>query len=206
MDRFESMSAFVAVVEAGGFSAASRKLGMPLATVSCKVSELERQLSAQLLIRSTRKVELTDVGTQYFRTCRRLLEDLAEAERVAFGEYIVPKGGLTVSAPIVFGRLYLGPVIVDFLRSYPDIDIDLRLADAFDFVNLIEERTDVALRIGHLPDRNLVARKVGEIRHIVCASPSYLSERGTPTHPRELPNHDCITFKALHSSTEWTFN
>jgi DNA-binding transcriptional LysR family regulator len=86
-----------------------------------------------------------------------------------------------------------------------DIDIDLRLADAFDFVNLIEERTDVALRIGHLPDRNLAARKVGEIRHIVCASPSYLSERGTPTHPRELPNHDCITFKALHSSTKWTF-
>jgi DNA-binding transcriptional LysR family regulator len=98
MDRFESMSAFVAVVEAGGFSAASRKLGMPLATVSCKVSELERQLSAQLLIRSTRKVELTDVGTQYFRTCRRLLKDLAEAERVAFGEYIVPKGGLTVTS------------------------------------------------------------------------------------------------------------
>jgi DNA-binding transcriptional LysR family regulator len=205
MDRLESMSAFVAVAETGGFSAASRKLGMPLATVSHKVSELEQQLSARLLVRSTRKVELTDVGIRYFGTCRRLLEDLAEAERVASGEYLAPKGGLSVSAPIAFGRLYLAPIIIDFLKAYPDIDVELRLADAFVNLNLIRERTDVALRIGNLPDSNLIATKAGEIRHIVCASPSYLSERGIPTHPRELSNYDCITFTALHLSTEWTF-
>jgi DNA-binding transcriptional LysR family regulator len=117
MDRFESMSAFVAVAEAGGFSAASRKLRMPLATVSRKVSDLEGLLHAQLFVRSTHKVELTGLGTQYLGTCRRLLEDLAEAERLASGEYIAPKGGLIVSAPVVIGRLCLAPIIIDFLKA-----------------------------------------------------------------------------------------
>jgi DNA-binding transcriptional LysR family regulator len=203
MGRFESMSAFVAVVEAGGFSAASRKLGMPLATISRKVSELEEQLRAQLLVRSTRKVALTETGTQYFETCRRLLEDLAEAERQASGEYSAPKGGLTVSAPVVFGRLYLAPIVIAFLKAYPDVDVELRLSDAI--VNLIEEHTDIALRIGQLPDSGLMAVRAGQIRHVVCASPRYLAERGIPQHPRDLCAHDCITFTVLHSPTEWTF-
>ena len=203
MDRFESMSAFVAVVEAGGFSAASRKLGMPLATVSRKVSELEDQLRVQLLARSTRKIALTEAGQQYFATCRRLLEDLGEAERLAAGEYSAPRGGLVVSAPIVFGRLYLAPIVVEFLKAYPDVDVELRLADSI--VNLIEEHADVAIRIGQLPDSGLIAVKAGEIRHVVCASPAYLAERGTPSHPRELAGHDCITFTALQSPIEWTF-
>ena len=184
MDRFESMSAFVAVVEAGGFSAASRKLGMPLATISRKVSELEEQLRAQLLVRSTRKVALTEAGTQYFETCRRLLEDLAEAERQASGEYSAPKGGLTVSAPVVFGRLYLAPIVIAFLKAYPDVDVELRLSDTI--VNLIEEHTDIALRIGQLPDSGLMAVRAGQIRHVVCASPALSRRPWYPAAPARL--------------------
>lgn len=203
MDRFEAMAAFVAVVEAGGFSAASRRLGTPLATVSRKVSELEQQLHARLLERSTRRIALTEAGAQYFETCRGLLETLAEAERLAGGEYSAPKGRLTVAAPIVFGRLYLAPIIIDFLKAYPEVDVELRLADAV--VNLIEEHTDVALRIGALADSSLVAVRAGEIRHVVCASPAYLAAHGTPCHPGALTGHACVTFTALHAATEWVF-
>lgn len=203
MDRFESMSTFVAVVNAGGFSAASRKLGLPLATVSRRVSELEDELRTQLLVRSTRTIALTDAGRQYFETCRRLLDELADAERLASGEYRAPKGNLAVSAPVVLGRLYLAPIVVDFLKAYPDVTVDLRLADTIG--DLIEEQTDVALRVGTLPDSGLIAVRAGEIRHVVCASPRYLAERGIPKHPRELENHDCITFTVLQSPTEWAF-
>ncbi len=204
MDRFESMSTFVAVVEAGGFSAASRKLGMPLATVSRKVSELEEQLRVQLLVRSTRSIALTDTGREYFQTCRRLLEDLAEAERLASGEYRAPKGSLIVAAPVVFGRTYLAPIIMEFLKAYPDIDIDLRLGDGPG--NMIEENTHVAVRIGDLPDSGLIAVRAGDIRHVVCASPEYIADRGAPRHPRDLAQHDCITLTPWESPTEWNFN
>jgi DNA-binding transcriptional LysR family regulator len=204
MDRFESMSTFVAVVEARGFSAASRKLGMPLATVSRKVSELEEQLRAQLLVRSTRSIALTDTGRAYFQTCRKLLEDLAEAERLASGEYSAPRGTLIVAAPTVFGRLYIAPIIMDFLKAYPDIDIELRLGDTSG--NLIEEQTDVAVRVGELGDSGLIAIRAGEIRHVVAASPEYLAKRGVPAHPRDLVEHDCITLLPWESSTEWLFS
>lgn len=203
MDRFESMSAFVAVVDTGGFSAASRKLGTPLATISRRVSELEDELRVQLLVRSTRSIALTDAGRQYFETCRRLLDELAEANRLASGEYRAPAGNLTVSAPVALGRLYLAPIVVDFLAAYPDVTVDLRLADMIG--NLIEEQTDVALRVGNLPDSGLIAVRAGEIRHVICASPRYLAERGVPKHPRELEAHDCITFTVLHSPKEWIF-
>lgn len=203
MDRFESMSTFVAVVEAGGFSAAARKLGMPLATVSRKVVELEDQLRAQLLTRTTRKVTLTDIGQQHYETCRRLLEELHEAERLASGEYRTPKGSLIVSAPSVFGRMYLAPILVEFLQTYPGIDVELRLGESSG--NLIEEQTDVAVRIGPLRDSALIAVKAGEIRHVACASPGYLATRGEPEHPRDLLDHDCITLTPWETPTEWVF-
>lgn len=203
MDRLESMSTFVAVIDAGGFSAASRKLGMPLATVSRKVSELEEALRARLIVRSTRSIALTDIGRDYLETCRRVLEDLAEAERRASGEYRAPQGHLVVSAPIVFGRLYLAPVAIAFLRAFPAIDVELRLGDAPG--NLIEEQTDVALRIGPLPDSGLMALRAGDIRHVVCASPDYLARRGTPEHPRDLIDHDCVTLMPWETATEWVF-
>jgi DNA-binding transcriptional LysR family regulator len=203
VDRFEAMSAFVAVVEAGGFSAASRRLGVPLASVSRRVSDLEDRLGVQLLTRSTRKVTMTDSGQQFFEACRRILDDLGEAERSALGEYRAPRGELVMTAPLVFGRLHIVPIVTEFLKAYPDVDINLRLADRV--VSLLEEHVDLALRIGELPDSSHVAMRVGSIGRVVCASPEYLAERGTPQHPDELAGHDCITFSGLASTREWTF-
>ena len=203
MDRFESMSTFVAVVEAGGFSAASRKLGTPLATVSRKVVELEEALGAQLLVRSSRGVTLTNIGLEYFENCRRLLEDLGEIERTASGAFSQPKGLLVVSAPLALGRLHLAPVAIAFLVAFPDIDIELRLSDRY--VDLHEDGVDVALRVGTLADSSMIAARAGNLRRVVCASPGYLARSAAPTHPRDLAEHACITLLALESANLWTF-
>ncbi len=203
MDRLEAIAAFTAVVDEGGFSAAARRLGMPLATVSRKVSELEAHLGAQLLTRSTRKVNLTDIGQQYLLTCRRILGELEEADRQAAGEYRAPRGDLTVSAPVGLGSAYLAPIVTDFLAAYPDIDIDLRLSDRI--VNLAEDQVDVALRVAHLPDSSLIALKLGVVRHVVCASPTYIAARGAPASIEALSEHPCVTFTALEAPREWVF-
>ncbi len=203
MDRLESMSTLVAAVEAGSLSAASRKLGMPLATVSRKVSELEAHLRTRLVTRTSRRLTLTDAGRSYVAACKRLLEDIEEAERAASGEYSAPRGELIITAPIVFGRLHVLPVAMEFLKAYPDIDIRLTLADRL--VNLLEERVDLAVRIGDLPDSSLVAMRIGSISRVVCGSPDYLAKRGTPKSLRELNTHDCITFEGLASADAWTF-
>jgi DNA-binding transcriptional LysR family regulator len=203
MDRFESMSVLLTVVEAGSLSAAARRLGLPLTTVSRKVSELEIHLKTRLLKRSSRRITLTDAGQSYVEACKRILEDLGEAERAASGEYSIPKGDLIVAAPIVFGRLHVLPIAIEFLRSFPDIDIRIALADRV--TNILEEHIDLAVRIGELPDSSLVARRVGSIRRVVCASPAYLAEHGTPKAPHELGAHDCITFEGLTSPDAWTF-
>jgi DNA-binding transcriptional LysR family regulator len=203
MDRFEAMSLLLAVVDAGSLSAASRRLGAPLATVSRKISNLEARLGARLLVRSSRSVALTQTGAAYVAACRRILEELGEAERAAAGEYRQPKGHLVVTAPIVFGRLHLLPIVAEFLKTYPEIAIRMMLADRV--VNLAEEHIDVALRIGELPDSALTAAKVGEIRWVVCGAPGYLAARGTPWHPEDLAAHDCITFEGLASPLEWRF-
>lgn len=203
MDRFESMSAFAAVVEAGGFSAAARKLGMPLATVSRKVSELEDLLRVSLINRSTRRITLTDSGQSFYESCRRLLEELAEAERAASGEFRAPCGDLTLTAPIVFGRLHIVPIVVEFLKVYPDVNVRLVLVDRI--VNLVEEQVDLAVRISELPDSSQIAVRVGEIRSVICASPDYLNQYGVPRHPQELVNHDCITGSTPANQDAWPF-
>ena len=203
MDRFEALSAFTAVAEEGGFSAAARRLGMPLPTVSRKVSELEAHLGAQLLVRSTRKVALTETGQQFLITCRRVLGELNEAEREASGEYRAPRGELAVSAPTGLGGAYLAPIVTEFLLAYPDIDVDLRLSDRI--TNLADEQIDVAIRIAHLPDSSLIALKLGVIRHVVCASPAYLDARGVPETIADLSRHACVTFTALEAPREWIF-
>ena len=203
MDRFESASTFVAVVEAGGFSAASRRLRMPLATVSRKVTELEEHLKARLLTRTSRKVEPTEAGAQFYVPARRLLEEFAEAERQAGGEYRAPQGSLAVSAPMAFGRLHMTPLITEFLAAYPQVDVSLQLGDRM--VNLAEEHIDLAVRIGALPDSALLARRLGAIRYVCVASPAYLAARGEPLAPEALAGHDCITFTGLESPTEWRF-
>jgi len=158
MDRFESMSVLVTAVEAGSLSAAARRLGTPLTTISRKVSELEAHLKTRLLNRTNRRLTLTDAGQSYVAACRRILEDVGEAERAASGEYSAPKGDLVITAPVVFGRLRVLPVVVEFLRAYPDIDIRIMLADRLG--NLVEDHIDLAVRIGELPDSSLVATRV----------------------------------------------
>jgi DNA-binding transcriptional LysR family regulator len=203
MDRLASMSVFVAVATAGSFSGASRELRMPLPTVSRKISELESHLDAKLLVRSTRKLVLTDVGESYLLACRRILEEVAEAERGATGEYNAPHGELLVTAPVVFGRLHVLPVAAAFLAAHREVDLRLVLTDRP--LSLMDEHLDLAVRIGELPDSSLVATRVGQTRTVVCASPGYLKKRGTPKSLAALAEHDCITFAALGGADEWRF-
>jgi DNA-binding transcriptional LysR family regulator len=203
MDRLESMSILVTAAEAGSLSAAARRLGVPLATVSRKVSELEAALKTQLLVRSARRLSLTEAGEAYVVACRRILEEVEAAERAAAGEYSEAKGELTLTAPIVFGRLHVLPIVTEFLKAHPRIDVRLTLADRV--MNLLEERIDLAIRIARLEDSSLLATKVGAIRRVVCASPAYFAARGAPKTPADLAGHDCITFEGLSSPAQWTF-
>ena len=203
MDRLDAMSLFVATVDAGSLSAAGRRAGMPLATVSRRLSELEKHLGPRLLNRSTRRPTLTDAGQSYLTACRRILDEVSEAERTAAGEYLSPTGELVISAPVVFGRLHVLPVVTDFLAIYPEVAIRLTLSDRI--TQLVEEHIDLALRIGELPDSALVATRVGTIRRIVCASPAYLAGRGVPARPQDLAGHDCVTFEGLAAPAAWNF-
>ncbi|MBZ9851094.1 LysR family transcriptional regulator [Mesorhizobium sp. CA14] len=203
MDRLDAMSLFVATAEAGSLSAAARRAGIPLATVSRKLSELEKHLGTRLLNRSTRRLTLTDAGQSYLAACRRILDEVSEAERIAAGEYSSPTGELVITAPVVFGRLHVLPVITGFLAVYPQVDVRLNLSDRI--TQLVEEHIDLAVRIGELPDSAMVAIRVGSIRRIVCASPAYLAMHGTPKKPPELAGHNCITFEGLAAPATWSF-
>ena len=203
MDRLDAMSVFAAIVDGGSLSAAGRRLNVPLATVSRKLADLEAHLRTRLITRSTRKLVLTDAGRDYLAACRQILEQVDEAERAASGAYAKVKGQLVVAAPIVFGRLHVVPVAAAFLELHPEVDIQFRLGDRN--VNLIEEHVDVALRIGALPDSNLVATPVGLISRVVCASPAYLERFGPPLSLEELAAHACVTFDGLDAATAWTF-
>ncbi len=184
MDRLDAMSVLLAVVDEGSLSAAARKLRAPLATVSRKVSELEAHLRTKLLVRSSRQVSLTEAGRSYVEASRRILEQVSEAERTAAGEYAAPKGELTVTAPVVFGRLHVLPVVVDFLKAYPEIDLRLVLADRV--VNLVEDHVDLAVRIGALPDSGLHATRLGTIRRVMCGAPG-LSRDARPAAAARRP-------------------
>jgi len=202
MDRLDAMTVFLAVVDGGSLSAAGRRLGMPLATVSRKLAELEAHLGARLLNRSTRRLELTDPGRAYEQACRRILDDVDGAERAVAGEYDAPRGELAITAPIVFGRLHVLPVVTAFLAANAEVDVRLALGDRN--ANLLDEHVDVAVRIGVLPDSRLNAMAVGTLRAIVCASPAYLKAHGTPRTPADLAAHRCVTFDSPWP-TPWLF-
>ena len=204
MDRLEAMSILLAAVESGSLSAAAKKLGRPLSTISRKVSNLESALNAQLLIRSSQKLELTEAGRSYFSACKQILDQVQEAERAVSGEYSTPKGSLVITAPVVFGRLYVIPVIVEFLQQYPEIDIQLVLADRI--VHILEDHIDLAVRIGELPDSSLIATKLGEVRLVACGSPDYLCDKGIPKDPQDLALHTCINFLNMNAFDNWLFN
>lgn len=203
MDRFEAMRTLLAAVDGGSLSAASRSLRIPLPTVSRRVSDLESRLGAQLLVRTSRRIELTEEGVAYVAAARRILDELDDAERTVSGEYRAPRGELAVTAPIMFGKLHVAPIVHEFLAAYPDVSVRLILLDGV--IDLVEAHVDVALRIGPLPDSSLVARRVGDVRWMFCASPQYLAKRGTPAHPAEMAEHDCIALEGLQRYRDWPF-
>jgi DNA-binding transcriptional LysR family regulator len=212
VDRLEAMSVVLAVVEAGSLSAAARQLNTPLATVSRKVSELESHLRTKLFDRSSRRLVLTEAGSTYVAACKRILADLSEAEHAVSGEYASPAGELIITAPAGLGRLHLIPVLNDFFAAYPDIDVRLVLSDRLVSIGpllsvdrLLEDHIDLALRIGALPSSSLMARQLGSVRHVVCASPGYLAARGTPQTPEDLTGHDCVSYDELLARYLWTF-
>lgn len=202
-DRLEAMSILVSVADEGSLSAVSRRLDLPLATVSRKISELEAHLGTRLFQRAGRGLILTETGRDYTSACRRILEDVTEAERLASGEFRAPKGNLVVTAPLVFGRLHLLPVIVEFLKTYPEIDVRLIQSDRL--FDLPEEHVDLAVRIGKPPDSSLLSRNIGTTRRVICASPGYLMEHGSPTKPDDLRQHVCVSFEGLMSTQSWSF-
>ena len=203
MDRLAAMRVFVAVVDARGFSAASRALSMPLPTVSRKIAELESHLGAQLLVRSTRKVTVTDSGRRYYEDVRRILDDIGDAESRVSGEYQTAKGRLSITAPTLFGRLHVLPAVNDFMKIHRDINVQLILTNYV--VDLLEEHINLSIRIGALSDNSMIAHQVGSVRQIVCASPGYLSQHGRPLSPNDLAGHQCISFFKFGTPTEWTF-
>jgi len=203
MNRLDSMAVLLAAVEAGSLSGAGRKLRMPLPTISRKLSDLEDHLGARLVIRTSRQMSLTDAGRSYVVACQNILMQIDEAERAVAGEYVAPRGGLVIAAPVVFGRLHMLPVVTEFLKAYPEIEVRLIQSDRN--AHLLEDHIDVALRIGDLPDSSHLAIRLGEVRRVVCASPAYLAQRGIPEVPDALSGHECISFDILTSADGWSF-
>ncbi len=203
MDRLDAMQVMLTAVECGSLSKASRKLGQPLATVSRKVSELETYLNADLLIRSSKGLELTPAGRTFVTSARTILEQMTEAERSAAGEYAAPKGDLVVTAPTMFGRLHVLPVVVAFLRAFREVSVELSLTDRV--THFIDDQVDVALRIGNLPGSSLIATRLGAVRRVTCASPTYIASRGAPAVPQDLADHDIISFESVSASTTWHY-
>ncbi|MCZ6717534.1 MAG: LysR family transcriptional regulator [Gammaproteobacteria bacterium] len=203
MDRLDAMRVFISVVDSNGFSAASRILSMPLPTVSRKIAELESHLGTQLLIRSTRKVTVTDSGRRYYQEVRQILDYIGEAERKVTGEYQLPRGRLTITAPTLFGRLHVLPIVNDFMKLHCDINIQLFLVNHV--VDLLEEHIDLGIRIGTLSDSSMIAFEAGSVRQIVCASPGYLSQHDRPLSPNDLAGHQCVTFSKFGAPAEWAF-
>jgi DNA-binding transcriptional LysR family regulator len=197
------MATLIAAVDGGSLMVASRAPRMPLANVSRKVSDLEAYLRTQLVVRTSRRLALTESGRAYVEASRRILDEIEEAERAASREYRAPRGHLTITAPIVFGRLHAEPVVLDFLKAYPAIDVRMVLADSM--IDLVDDHVDVAIRIGHLPDSGMVALRLGAVIRVSCASPDYLAARGTPDTPAALEGHDRIVFEGPQSANFWSF-
>ncbi|MEM1308391.1 MAG: LysR family transcriptional regulator [Cyanobacteria bacterium P01_H01_bin.153] len=203
MDKFESMRAFVQVVDAGGFAAASRKMGLSRSAVNKLVMNLEASLQVQLLQRTTRKVTPTATGLAFYDRCLVILADVAEAELAVSDLQTQPQGRLRLNAPMTFGTRYLAPLIAQFVQRYPDLQIELSLSDRF--VDPIEEGFDVTLRIARLANlTNLVVHELAPAPIILCAAPSYLSDRGTPQSPSDLADHACLAYGHLATDKSWT--
>lgn len=204
MDTIDGMRTFVTVVNAGSFTAAAERLDLSQALVSKYVGQLEARLGVRLLNRTTRRLSLTEVGRAYHERCMQLLESFDELEAAVQERHSTPRGHLRISAPLTFGELYLTPLISEFLQREPGISVDLQLNDRF--VDLLDEGVDVAIRMGKLEDSQLVARRLGRSRLVLCAAENYLARAGTPEHPRDLADHVCILDSNLRSFPHWPFH
>lgn len=203
MDRLHTMAIFLAVVDEGGFAPAARKLRISPPVVTRAVTELEETMGVRLLTRTTRVVRVTDVGARYAADCRRILADVADSEQAAAGTHAEPRGKLVITASVLFGAMYVTPVVTEYLRRYPETEVECRFVDRV--VNMMEEGIDVAIRIGQLPDSSYQAVQVGQVRQVVCASPAYLEARGIPLTPEDLGEHDIVLANAVTASHDWRF-
>jgi DNA-binding transcriptional LysR family regulator len=190
MDQLDSMRVFIAVAESGGFAPAARLMRVSPPVVTRAIAALERRLGARLLNRTTRQMHLTETGLQFLADCKRIVAELQEAEALARNAHVEPQGLLAVTAPVMFGRMHIAPLLFDFLERHPKVDARAMFADRI--VNLIEEGFDVALRIDTLADSSLTAIKVGTVRRVVVASPAYLAANGTPRTPADVEHHRAI--------------
>jgi DNA-binding transcriptional LysR family regulator len=203
MDRFQGLSVFVAAIEGGSIAAAGRRCGLSAVMAGRYLSALEADVGARLVERSTRRLSLTDAGQAYFARGKRILEELQEADDEAADLQATPRGALRIVAPITFGATYLGPLTAAYMQEFPEVDVILHLQDRF--VDLVEEGMDLAIRIGHLPDSDLVARTLGECRLMACASPAYLARAGAPRKPEDLSSQTLIGYLGAVTTTPWTF-
>lgn len=204
-DRLEALTIFVAVAEQQSFAEAARQLSRSPASVTRAVAALEERLQTRLFNRTTRSVALTDAGARYLESCRRLLAAHDELEAVNFAERVQPSGWINVTAPVMFGRLHVLPLVRSFLGEYPRVDVRLLLLDRV--VSLVDEALDLGVRIGHLPDSSLRAVRVGEVRRVVCATPQYVARHGVPMTPRDLGNHSLVACTAVTPIPDrWSFH
>jgi DNA-binding transcriptional LysR family regulator len=203
VDRFLTMTVFAKVVEFESFAAAARQLEMSPAAASKHIQTLEDRLGVRLLNRTTRHVSVTEVGREYYRHSRRILAELEEADQAASHLQAAPRGLLRVSAPVAFGSRYLAPAISSYLKAFPNVSVDLLLDNRY--VDLVEERLDLAVRVGHLTDSTMIARRLLSARMVLCASPEYLARRGMPASLRDLADHDCLTHSHTSARPGWQF-
>lgn len=203
MDRFQEMQVFLAVAEEHSFAAAARRLAMSPPSVTRAVAALEERIGTLLLARTTRSVHITEAGQRYVEDCRRILAELEEAEESAAGSHAIPRGQLCLTAPVLFGELYVTPVLVDYLEQYPAVSIKALLVDRV--VSMLDEGIDVAVRIGNLPDSGLHAVPVGAVRRVICAAPSYLAAHGRPQHPEDLTAQRIVMAASSTLVSDWQF-
>jgi DNA-binding transcriptional LysR family regulator len=203
MDRFEAMAMLLAAVEKGSLSAGAREMGVPIPTLTRKVAELEALLGARLLTRTTRKLSLTHAGIEYVDAARRILDQVEEAERRAAGEFKAPKGKLVVTASVLFGHLYVLPIVVDFLGTFPEINVKLVLGDRY--TDLVDHHIDIAIRFGVLPDSEIIGTRVGSMRSMICGSAVFLKKHGRPDTPDDLRRLPCVATDGPMLSPIWKF-
>jgi DNA-binding transcriptional LysR family regulator len=203
MDQLHLMNVFVAVGEEESFAAAARRLDLSPAAVTRAISGLEELLGIKLLLRTTRSVRLTEAGRRYLDDTRNILASIVEANEAAAGVNSNPRGNLSVTASVLFGKAFVMPCIVEYLKQFPEVDVSAYFLDRV--VNLVDEGIDVAVRIGHLPDSSLKALRVGQARRVLCASPEYLARNGIPQHPGDLLRHTVIAASGISPRVEWKF-